>query len=109
MALTLSPLTLTNPVVEAGITYPYVAVQMIVSPRVQNGGFINSAVFNFTPYRVMPNGTVEVLERDTLLPPAVASVLISDVTATAQIDQVTGLAMGRILAAIQSYLTAKGI
>lgn len=103
------PLTLTNPIAQGGTTYPYVAVQIIVNPQLENGGWINRAVVNLTPYRTMPNGTVDALVTAAGEAPVIPPVLIADATARAQIDPAIAAAMQGILTGVQQYLALKGI
>lgn len=100
------PLSLNTPVVIGGISYPYVAVQMIVSHHKDGDNLVTSAVFNFTPYRTV-SGIDDTLIQDPMERPVIPSLLISDVYDRASTDPALALAMGKIMSGLQSYITEK--
>lgn len=98
------PITLTQPFQADGKDYPYVAVQMIVSPDPAGPTVVARTVINFRPFRMGDDGNVEMRPHGEM-----PSILLADAFHAAQFDPHLAVALGAIQDAIQQYVTDKGL
>ena len=97
------PITSTQPIQQNGNTYPYLSVNLAVSPLVEDhiGG---SIALKLTPYRELEEGGFEFLEDQA------KNVVYLDVFKTiAEGDTVLGQSVQMIMQAIQLYINGKGL
>jgi hypothetical protein len=97
------PITSTQPINQNGYTYPYLSVNLAVSPLVEDqiGG---SIAMKLTPYREVEEGGFEFLEDQA------KNVVYLDVFKDIQEgDMVLGQSVQMIMQAIQLYIDGKGL
>jgi len=97
------PITTTQPINQNGHTYPYLSVNLAVSPLVEDqiGG---SIAMKLTPYREIEEGGFEFLEDQA------KNVVYLDVFKDIQEgDMVLGQSVQMIMQAIQLYIDGKGL
>ena len=97
------PIISTQPIQQNGNTYPYLSVNLAVSPLVEDhiGG---SIALKLTPYRELEEGGFEFLEDQA------KNVVYLDVFKTiAEGDTVLGQSVQQIMGAIQLYINGKGL
>ena len=97
------PITSTQPIQQNGHTYPYLSVNLAVSPLVEDsiGG---SIAMKLTPYRELQEGGFEFLEDQA------KNVVYLDVFKTiAEGDTVLSQSVQQIMGAIQLYINGKGL
>lgn len=97
------PIISTQPIQQDGNTYPYLSVNLAVSPLVEDhiGG---SIALKLTPYRELEEGGFEFLEDQA------KNVVYLDVFKTiAEGDTVLGQSVQQIMGAIQLYINGKGL
>ena len=96
------PIVSTNPVVVDGVEYPNFAVNLYVSPLWRDGEVSGTAALKLTPYRSV-DGVVNRADEHS------RRIAFDDVFARADDDAVLGESLTQIYAAIQSYITKKGL
>lgn len=96
------PFTRSTPLEIDGKTYPYYAVQLVISPRISAQNVAAAVVVNLTPYLVDSNGNIE--SRPDLVRP----VIISDAYSKAVSDPVLAQALAGISLEIQAFIDGNG-
>ncbi len=97
------PITSTVPTIVDGIEYPYLLVNLAISPLLNNDGSIGGSVaMRLTPYR-MNNGLVE------QLPDNAKAVSYFDIFKEAQSDPEIASAVNKIMSGLQEFITDKGL
>ena len=97
------PITTTQPIQQNGNTYPYLSVNLAVSPLIEDqiGG---SIALKLTPYREIEEGGFEFLEDQA------KNIVYLDVFKTIdEGDEVLGQSVQMIMGAIQLYINGKGL
>jgi hypothetical protein len=97
------PIQSTQPITISGNTYPYLTVNLAISPLVENyiGG---SVALKLTPYRELPEGGFEFIEDEA------KAVTYLDVFKTIQEgDAELGAVVYGIMGAIQQFIIDKGL
>lgn len=98
------PLTLTKPFIADDKLYPYVAVQLIISPDIQPDNIYARTVVNFLPFRIDPVTGIEARPHGEMPP-----LLLADAYSTAAADPHLAVALTTIQEALQQYITVKGL
>ena len=60
------PITAVKPIIKDGVEYPYLLVNLAVSPLVQETTIGASCAMKLTPYRVNEDGTFDILYDDAI-------------------------------------------
>jgi hypothetical protein len=87
---------------EAGNTYPFLALTLATSPRWEPASVGASVAIRLVPYRVDETGAIHHLDSDL-------AVVFPDAVAQAAGDPALAAALQGVAAAIQAFVTAKGI
>ena len=95
------PITAVKPIVKDGVEYPYLLVNLAVSPLVQETTIGASCAMKLTPYRVKEDGTFEMLPDDAI------PFSYLDVFSAGDKDLLK--ATETIMGAIQEFIIAKNI
>ena len=95
------PITAVKPIIKDGVEYPYLLVNLAVSPLVQETTIGASCAMKLTPYRVKKDGTFEMLNDDAI------PFSYLDVFTAGDIDLLK--ATETIMGAIQQFVIAKNI
>jgi hypothetical protein len=95
------PITAVKPIVKDGVEYPYLLVNLAVSPLVQETTIGASCAMKLTPYRVKEDGTFEMLPDDAI------PFSYLDVFTAGDNDLLK--AANTIMGAIQQFVIAKNI
>jgi hypothetical protein len=86
-----------------GKVYPFLAVNMAISPKWGDSDVGGALAVRLTPYRVDENGQIERYDA------GVEAVVAGDLFVAAQADPALGQAINAVMAAIQTYVNAKGL
>jgi hypothetical protein len=98
-----------QPYVDAnGFSYPFFAVQIIISPRLEGANVPTPVLVNLRPYRALQDGTLVEPPADERMA-AMKSVHIADAYRSIQHDPVLAAAMTKFLEGIGVYIQAKGL
>lgn len=98
------PIQASTPIVYNGEYYPYYGVNLAISPMWNPTEVGGSVAMRLTPYRILPDGTIE------NLPDQAKAVVYLDVfTDIANGDMQLGLAVNQIMGAIQQFILDKNI
>jgi hypothetical protein len=93
----------TQPTIVNGIEYPYLLINLAISPIIHEGGKIGaSAAMRLTPYRETPEG----LEQ---LPDYAKAVSYFDIMKEAESDSEIASAVKQIMNGLQEFITDKGL
>ena len=95
------PITAVKPIIKDGVEYPYLLVNLAVSPLVQETTIGASCAMKLTPYRVNEDGTFEMLNDDAI------PFSYLDVFSAGDKDLLK--ATETIIGAIQEFIIAKNI
>lgn len=95
------PIIAVKPIVKDGVEYPYLLVNLAVSPLVQETNIGASCAMKLTPYRVKEDGTFEILNDDAI-PFSYLDVFTSG-------DEDLLKATNSIMGAIQQFVIDKNI
>ena len=95
------PITAVKPIIKDGVEYPYLLVNLAVSPLVQETTIGASCAMKLTPYRVKEDGTFEMLNDDAI------PFSYLDVFSAGDKDLLK--ATETIIGAIQEFIIAKNI
>lgn len=98
------PLTTSNPEIIDGIVYPYLGLSMAMMPEWRETDIGGMTAVELSLFRVTEDGKIERAMRDGK--PVTRNVSFSDAFAD---DPDLATAVGGILAAVQGYVTAKGL
>ena len=96
------PLTLNTPRIVDGNEYPYVTVNLAISPLVEETNIGGSTVIIFKPYRVLEDATFEFLDEQIPF-------VYLDVFVAAQTDPVLAQSLTTIFGSLQQFITDKNI
>ena len=98
------PIQASTPIVYNGESYPYYGVNLAISPMWNPTDVGGSVAMRLTPYRILPDGTIE------NLPDQAKAVVYLDVfTDIANGDSQLGLAVNQIMGAIHQFILDKNI
>lgn len=93
----------TQPTVVEGVEYPYLLVNLAISPVIHDGGRIGASVaMRLTPYREIPGGIEQ-------LPDYAKAVSYFDVFKEAESDPEIASAIEKIMTGLQEFITDKGL
>lgn len=92
-----------RPIPDGELPYDKTLINLAISPIIEGNDIEASMVLTGTPYRVLSDGTIE------SRPDQSFSFMSGAVFAEAQTDSALAQAASAIWAAIQGYLTAKGV
>lgn len=96
-------ITSTQPTIVDGVEYPYLLVNLAISPVVHEGGNIGASVaMRLTPYRDL-GGNIE------QLPDYAKAVSYFDVFKEAESDAEIASAIEKIMTGLQEFITDKGL
>ena len=95
------PIVAVKPIIKDGIEYPYLLVNLAVSPLVQETTIGASCAMKLTPYRVKEDGTFDILNDDAI-PFSYLDVFTAG-------DEDLLKATNTIMGAIQQFIIAKNI
>lgn len=98
------PLVTQNPEIIDGVEYPYLGLSMAMQPDWRESSMGAQCAVAFHPYRVTEDGKIERAMRDGY--PVQRSISFGDAFTE---DADSRAAAEGILAAVQGYLTAKGL
>ena len=99
MAITITPVAISNP----DVPYDKALVRLGITGIIQNNAVQAQIVLDVQKYRVLPDGTLDVSSATP------NRIRIPDAFTAAQSDPDLATAVTDIQAAIQTYLTAKGL
>jgi len=97
------PITSNNPTIKDGETYPYYGINLAISPMWKGNDIGGSVAMRLTPYRTLPDGTVENLPDDA------KAVVYMDVFTEMQNDPDLANVVQSIMGAIQQFIVDKNI
>lgn len=98
------PLTTTKTFTDAeGNVYPYLLVNLAISPLIKPTDVGGSVAMTLTPYRENPDGSI------VTLPEEVENVVYYDVYESAAQDPVLAQAVTQIMDAIQYFVNGEGL
>jgi len=98
------PLTTTKTITDAeGNVYPYLLLNLAISPLVEQTSVGGSVAMKLTPYRVLEDSTIQTLEDQS------ESVVYFNVYNTAQTDATLAQAVTSITDAIQLFINGEGL
>lgn len=93
----------TQPTIVDGVEYPYLLVNLAISPVVHDGGNIGASVaMRLTPYREISGGIEQ-------LPDYAKAVSYFDVFKEAETDAEIASAIEKIMTGLQEFITDKGL
>ena len=92
-----------SPIIKDGISYPYLTVNLAVSPNISENQIGGSVALRLTPYRVLENGTFEFCEAETKAL-AYADVFQAIAEGDANLEVIVSGIMGKI----QEFIIVKG-
>ncbi len=98
------PLVISVPISipNADIPYANVAASLVISPTFTDGIVSAAVVFQIVPYRTLPDGSID------SRPDLGKTYSYADVFTSAATDPAIATAAGKIMAAIQEFILAKG-
>ena len=101
------PISTTRVIENNGFTYPYVLVNLAISPKydeiTEAADIEGNVSMMLTPYRVLPNGLMDVYTDGRY------SIYLTDIYKEAENDADLAEAMGYIITGIQFFINAKGL
>lgn len=97
------PIISSNPTIKDGVTYPYLGINLAISPSWKGNDIGGSVAMRLTPYRIDDNGEIQKLDDDA------KAVVYLDVFNDIQTDTQLNTAVTGIMAAIQQFIIDKGL
>lgn len=98
------PIQSTQPTIVDGVEYPYLLVNLAISPLMRpEGGIGASVAMRLTPYRELESGAIE------QLPDHAKAVSYFDVFKEAETDPEIASAVSKIMQGIQEFINDKGL
>lgn len=97
------PIVSTNPTIKDGETYPYLGINLAISPAWKGNDVGGSVAMRLTPYRIDNNGEIQKLDDDA------KAVVYLDVFIDMQNDPQLANVVTGIMGAIQQFIIDKGL